>query len=119
MLKANSLIRYQGHTWYPGQEIQDVPEECAARWLKTGEAVGNIPMVQPGQETDLHAQEDALPGQETDLHAQEDALPEQIPEDISQLTISQLRTLAKKRGISVPKTAVKSELIEILEGTQL
>ena len=42
--------------------------------------------------------------------------PEQQAEDLSRLTIQQLRAVAKERGIELPKRAKKTEIVKILEG---
>ena len=101
MLKANSLINYHGRTWYPGQEILDIPDEVVQKWLFTGEAVGTMP--EPEKEPE----------------------PEQEPEpepptsnNLQQYTIGELRKMAKESGVTAPKNATKSELITILAGAQ-
>lgn len=42
--------------------------------------------------------------------------PEREPEDLSRLTVQQLRAVADERGVELPKRAKKSEIIKILEG---
>lgn len=93
MLRANSRIEYNGSTWYPGQEIRDIPEALAERLLFTGEAVGTMPEPKAEQNT-----------------------PVQPESDLQQYTIGELRKIAKERGAAVPKNATKAELIGILEG---
>ena len=42
--------------------------------------------------------------------------PERKAEDLSQLTVQQLKAVANERGVELPKRAKKSEIIKILEG---
>lgn len=138
MLKANSKIKYMDRTWYPGQEISDVPQAQAMKWLMTGEAVGTLPnpeLAEGGTPQGGDAEvlqtgnmpENAMPEPETahsgddgkGLENPGDSRQEQEPEvDLQKLEIGELRKMAKEAGVTVPRNAKKTELITILGGGQ-
>lgn len=66
-------------------------------------------------EEEAPAQEKAAEPAEEEAPAEEKAPETEIPEDLSKLTVAQLKELAKAHDIKIPSSARKAEIIETIE----
>lgn len=101
-LIAKRAILYRGRQYTPGEQLPGDDAAMVAAWLKAESATTTPDPVEAGAPVEGQIQEGTL-----------------VKDNLEEMTLVELRALAKELGVDLPSKAKKDEVLKILSAVEL